>query len=81
MKYTVKKVSDFPVPSRDVAKQTLPGREYCILIIPDQWEFGRPVWLVTSRLGTGKSQTFFYSVPATHFHNTMVFLEQFFFNI
>jgi hypothetical protein len=25
--YTVKKVSDFPIPSRDVTNQTLPGRE------------------------------------------------------
>ncbi len=25
--YTVKKVNDFPVPSRDVTNQTLPGRE------------------------------------------------------
>jgi len=25
--YTVKNVSDFPVPSRDVTNQTLPGRE------------------------------------------------------
>ncbi len=25
--YTVKKVSDFPVPTRDVTNQTLPGRE------------------------------------------------------
>ncbi len=25
--YTVKKVSDFPVPSRDVTNQTLPGLE------------------------------------------------------
>ncbi len=25
--YTVKKVNDFPVPSRDVTYQTLPGRE------------------------------------------------------
>jgi hypothetical protein len=25
--YTVKKISDFPVPSWDVTKQTLPGRE------------------------------------------------------
>ncbi len=25
--YTVKKVSDFPTPSRDVTNQTLPGRE------------------------------------------------------
>jgi hypothetical protein len=35
--YTVKKVTDFPVPSLDV-------------------------WLMTSRLGTGMSLTFFYSV-------------------
>ncbi len=35
---------------------TLPGREY--------FNYSRPgrVWLVTSRLGTGKSLTFFYSV-------------------
>ncbi len=26
--YTVKKVSDFPVPGRDVTNQTLPGQEY-----------------------------------------------------
>ncbi len=25
--YTVKKASDFPVPSRDVTNQTLPGRD------------------------------------------------------
>ncbi len=25
--YTVKKVSDFPIPSRDVTNQTLPGKE------------------------------------------------------
>jgi hypothetical protein len=27
VRYTVKKVSDFSVPSRDVTNQTLPGRE------------------------------------------------------
>ncbi len=27
------------------------------------------VWLVTSRLGTGKSLTFFYSLPAMHSHS------------
>ncbi len=32
------KVTDFPVPSRDVSNQTLPGRD--LLIIPDQGEFG-----------------------------------------
>ncbi len=36
--YTVKKVSDFPVPSRNVTNQGLPGREN--LIIPGQGEFG-----------------------------------------
>ncbi len=50
-----KKVGDFP-PRRDVTKQTLPGREQKNLSRP-----GR-VWLVTSRLGMGKSLTFFYSV-------------------
>ncbi len=56
LSYTVKKVSDIPVPSRDVTCQTLPGREYSFYYRP-----GR-VWLVTSRLGTGMSLTFFYSV-------------------
>jgi hypothetical protein len=48
-----KKISDFPVPSRDVSNQTLPDREKLI--------YSRPVrvWLVTSWLGTGKSLTFF----------------------
>jgi hypothetical protein len=56
--YTVKKFIDFPVPRRDVTDQTLPGREY--------FNYSRPgrVWSVTSRLGTGKSVTFFYSVPS-----------------
>jgi hypothetical protein len=27
--YTIKKVDNFPIPSRDVANQTLPGRENC----------------------------------------------------
>ncbi len=51
--YTVKKVYNFPVPSRAVTDQTLPGRE--------KFNYSRPmrVWSVTSRLGTGKSQTFF----------------------
>ncbi len=50
---TVKKVIVFPVPSRDVTNQTLPGRELLTYSRP-----GR-VWLVTTRLGTGKSTTFF----------------------
>ncbi len=45
--YTVKKGYRFPVPSRDVTKQTLPGRD----------NLGR-VGLVTSRLETGKTITF-----------------------
>jgi hypothetical protein len=32
--YTVKKVSHFPVPSRDVTDQTLPGREKLIYSRP-----------------------------------------------
>ncbi len=43
-----KKVIVFPFPSRDVTNQTLPGLEY--------FHFSRTgrLWLVTSRLGTGK---------------------------
>jgi hypothetical protein len=46
--YTVKKVSDFPVP-------TVPGMSLTKLSLAENN-------LVTSRLGTGKSLTFFYSV-------------------
>jgi hypothetical protein len=51
--HTVKKVTDFPVLSRDFIYQTLTGR--------DLLNYSRPgrVWLVTSWLGTGKSVTFF----------------------
>ncbi len=49
-------VRDIPVPSRDVTNQTLSGQE--LLKYSRQ---GR-VWQVTSRLGTGKSLTFFYSL-------------------
>jgi hypothetical protein len=55
--YTVvKKVCDFPFLSWDVTYQTLPGRNNLI--------FSRPgrVWFVTSRLGTRKPETIFYSV-------------------
>ncbi len=51
-----KKVIIFPVPILDVAHQTLPGRELLNYSRP-----GRD-WLVTSRLGTGKTINFFYSV-------------------
>ncbi len=48
-----KKVIVFPVHSRDVTNQSLPGRELL--------NYSRPgrVWLVTSPLGTGKTITFF----------------------
>jgi hypothetical protein len=52
--YTLlKKVIVFPVPSRDVINQTLPGQELL--------NYSRPgrVWIVTSRLGTGKTINFF----------------------
>ncbi len=52
-------VNDFPVPSRDVTNQILPDREKLNCSRP-----GR-VWLVTSRLGTGKSLTFFYSAETS----------------
>ncbi len=48
-----KKVTDFPVPSRDVTNKTLPGGKKFYYSPP-----GR-LWLVTSQLGTGKSVTFF----------------------
>ncbi len=56
MDCTVKKFIVFPVPSRDVTNQTLSGRE--------KFNNSRPgrVWLVTSRLGPGKTITFIYSV-------------------
>jgi hypothetical protein len=52
---TVKKVCNFSVPSRDVTDETLPGRE--------KLNYSRPgrVSSVTSRLGTGKQLTLFYS--------------------
>ncbi len=48
-----KNVTDFSIPNRDVTNQTLPGLEF--------FNYSRPwrVWLVTSRLGTGKTITFF----------------------
>ncbi len=51
-----KKVSDFPVPSRDVTNQAIPGQE--------KFNYSRPgrVWLATSRLLTGTSLNLFYSV-------------------
>jgi hypothetical protein len=49
----LKKIIVFPVPSRDVTNLTLPGREILTYSRP-----GR-VWFVTSRLGTGKTKTFF----------------------
>ncbi len=52
--HTVKKVENFPVPSRDVTNQTLPGRDKL-------FNYFRPVIIlfVTSRRGTEKSLTFF----------------------
>jgi hypothetical protein len=38
IQYTVKKVSDSPVPSRHVTNKTIPGQNN--LIIPGQGEFG-----------------------------------------
>ncbi len=50
--YTVKMVIDILVPSRDVMHRP---RKF--------GEFDQESWSVTSRLGTGKSISFFYSVP------------------
>jgi hypothetical protein len=52
-RYIVKKVN-FAVPSRDVTNQTLPGPRR------EKLNYSRPgiVWLLISRLGTGKLQLF-----------------------
>jgi hypothetical protein len=47
MLYNVKKIIDFPVPSRNVSNQTLPARESLISDIP---------------AGDGKIDNLFYSV-------------------
>ncbi len=51
-----KMINEFPVLSRDVTIQALPGRQ--------KLSYSRPgrVWAMTSRLGMGKWQIFFYSV-------------------
>ncbi len=46
--YTVKKITDFPVPSRDVTNLLFLARKSLVI--------------VTYRLGTGKSVTFFMSL-------------------
>ncbi len=54
--YIVKKINDFPVPSRDVTNQTLPGREYLIIS-------GHGETLVSDNpAGDGKIANLFYSV-------------------
>jgi hypothetical protein len=59
---TVKMVHEFPVSRRDVTNQTPPGQEEFSydVIIP-----ARESLVVTSRLGTGNSRTFFYGVATT----------------
>jgi hypothetical protein len=52
--YTEKKVKDFTIPSRRMSLTKL-SLDWNNLIMPVQGEF----WLATSRLGTGKWQTFF----------------------
>ncbi len=59
-------ISDFPVPSRDVTNQTLPGQEW-LNYIP----LGK-IWFVTFRLGMGKSLTF----VTVYKDNVLVFLGQ-----
>jgi hypothetical protein len=64
--YTVNKVNNFSILSRNVTNQSLPGWE--------QFNYSRPgrVWLVTSR--TGKSLTFFYSVMLFYFYSRILIL-------
>jgi hypothetical protein len=57
--HSVKKVIVFPVPSRDVTNENLPGRKLL--------NYSRPgrIWFVTSRLESGKRYPFFtVYVPA-----------------
>jgi hypothetical protein len=54
--HCIKKVNDFPVPSRDVTNQILPRWEKL------NYSWPKRVWLVASRLGKGKWKTFLYSV-------------------
>jgi hypothetical protein len=53
--HTVKKVNDFPVPSRDVTNQTLPGLENL------NYSRARESLVSDIPAGDGKWQTFFYS--------------------
>jgi hypothetical protein len=55
--YTVKKVTDFPVLSRDVTNQTNSPWPGMIKLFPE-----REVWIVTSRLRTGKIANVFLTV-------------------
>jgi hypothetical protein len=52
----LKKVTDYPIPRRDITDQTLPGQE----LFNYSWP-GR-VWPVTSRLGKGKLVKKIFSV-------------------
>ncbi len=62
---TVKKVIVFPVPSRAVTNQALPGRELLNYSLPER------VWLVSSRLGMGKIITFFITLLAGKYTATL----------
>jgi hypothetical protein len=55
--YTVKKVSGFPVPSRDVMFQTLPSPEYLNYIF-----LARDSFVSDIPAGDGKTTNLFYSV-------------------
>ncbi len=59
LSYTVKKVHEFPVSSRDVTNQTPPGQEYFSyhVIIPTQGEFGSDI-----PAGDGKLANLFFTV-------------------
>jgi hypothetical protein len=58
--YTVKKLFDVPVPSRDVTSKTFSWAGIMTSYI--NYYRLRRVWLVTSQLGTGISKSLFYGV-------------------
>jgi hypothetical protein len=59
--YTVKKVIVFPVPSRDVNIETLPGRELL------NYSLARESFVSGIPAGDGKNDNLFFSVLYAHY--------------
>ncbi len=65
MRYTEKKVHEFPVSSRDVTNQTPPGQEYDVIILA-QGEFGTDI-----PAGDGKLANLFLRCKKTGYFHAM----------